>query len=66
MQETALYPRQRSRKEFGPKPVGLVTCPNCRVVMARVSIKGSEDADLCEAAFRCPKCGAQTRRWIKL
>jgi hypothetical protein len=64
--ETALYPRQRSRKESGPKPVGLVTCPNCRVVMARVSLKGSEDPALYEAAFHCPKCAAQTRRWIKL
>jgi hypothetical protein len=46
-------------------PVGVVTCPNCRVVMVRISLKPAQ-ADLNEANYRCPRCQTETRRWIKL
>jgi len=49
------------------KPVGLVTCPNCRVVMPHISLKSLEDEkDLNEAVYRCRQCETETRRWIKL
>jgi hypothetical protein len=49
------------------RPVGLVTCPNCQVLMPRISLKPSETAnDLNEASYRCPRCGTETRRWIAL
>lgn len=49
------------------KPIGLVTCPNCQVVMPRISLKILEDRrDLNEALYRCPQCQTETRRWIKL
>jgi hypothetical protein len=49
------------------QPVGLVTCPNCLVLMVRISLKSSEsEKTLHEATHRCPKCSAETRRWIKL
>ena len=47
-------------------PIGQVTCPNCRVVMPRVSLKNGEEKDLNEAVYRCPKCSTETRRWIKI
>jgi transposase-like protein len=46
-------------------PVGVVTCPNCRVPMPRISLKPSR-ADLNEAVYRCPRCETETMRWIKL
>jgi hypothetical protein len=47
------------------RPVGLVTCPNCIVLMARISLKGSEtEKTLNEAIYRCPRCRTETRRWI--
>jgi hypothetical protein len=49
------------------KPIGLVTCPNCQVVMPRISLKILEDRrDLNEGVYRCPRCKTETRRWIKL
>jgi transposase-like protein len=49
------------------RPIGLVTCPNCRVNMPRVRLKESEsDKKLCEATYRCPQCETETRRWIAL
>ena len=49
------------------RPIGSVTCPNCRVDMPRVGLKetGSDDK-LCEATYRCPQCETETRRWIAL
>jgi hypothetical protein len=45
--------------------VGLVTCPNCRVAMRLVFIRPVEgESCLNEAAYRCPRCDAETRRWI--
>jgi hypothetical protein len=49
------------------EPVGVVTCPNCLVSMPRISLKGPEDNTvLREAMYRCPRCDAETRRWIVL
>jgi hypothetical protein len=49
------------------RPVGVVTCPNCLVAMPRISLKGPEDnTALREATYHCPRCDAETRRWIKL
>ena len=47
--------------------VGIVTCPNCQVRMRPVFIKplGGEE-ELSEVAYRCPRCNAETRRWISL
>jgi hypothetical protein len=48
-------------------PIGVVTCPNCVVAMPRISLKGPEDnSALREATYHCPRCDAETRRWIKL
>jgi hypothetical protein len=57
---------QRDRNGGTSRPVGLVTCPNCRVVMPRISLKPAEENDLNEAVYRCPQCRTETRRWIKL
>jgi hypothetical protein len=49
------------------KPIGLVTCPNCQVVMPRISLKVLADQkDLNEGLYRCRQCETETRRWIKL
>src|SRR5258708_7231460 len=49
------------------RPIGLVTCPNCRVDMPRVGLKETEsDEKLREATYRCPQCQTETRRWIAL
>jgi hypothetical protein len=49
------------------RPIGLVTCPNCRVDMPRIGLKETEsDQNLCEATYRCPQCETETRRWIAL
>jgi hypothetical protein len=55
----------RSSEEQGP-PIGQVTCPNCLVLMSRISL-GSADPQtgLQTATYRCPKCETQTSRWIK-
>jgi rubrerythrin len=45
-------------------PIGIVTCPNCRVMMARVSLKRLDGTVFNEATFRCPKCQAETRRFM--
>ena len=58
---------QRDKNSDNTRPVGLVTCPNCKVVMPRISLKlAEEETDLNEAGYRCPKCRTVTRRWIKL
>jgi predicted RNA-binding Zn-ribbon protein involved in translation (DUF1610 family) len=51
----------------GPtSPIGQVTCPNCLVVMIRVSLgKPDESSHLRTATYRCSRCGTQTVRWIK-
>jgi hypothetical protein len=47
---------QRDKNSGNTRPVGLVTCPNCRVVMPRISLKlAEEENDLNEAGYRCPK-----------
>jgi len=68
MHLAGLTERQRDMNGgISRKPVGQVTCPNCRVVMPRISLKSLEDKrDLNEALYRCPKCETETRRWIKL
>jgi uncharacterized C2H2 Zn-finger protein len=46
--------------------IGLVTCPNCQVTMRCVFLKPVEgEAELREAAYRCPRCDAETTRWIR-
>jgi RNase P subunit RPR2 len=58
---------QRDRNGSVSRPVGLVTCPNCRVVMPRISLRPSgEENSLNEAVHRCPQCGTETRRWTKV
>jgi hypothetical protein len=48
-------------------PVGLVTCPNCQVAMPRISLTPPEnEKPLRKAIYRCPRCGAETGRWIVL
>jgi hypothetical protein len=52
-------------KDQSPSPIGIVTCPNCRVEMPRVSLRASEtDVPLYEAVYRCPQCETETKRWI--
>lgn len=34
---------QRDKNSGNTRPVGLVTCPNCRVVMPRISLKLAEE-----------------------
>jgi hypothetical protein len=47
--------------------IGQVTCPNCQVVMRLGAMKPVEGAgELREAAYRCPRCDAETKRWVKL
>jgi predicted nucleic acid-binding Zn ribbon protein len=46
--------------------IGLVTCPNCQVTMRRVFLKPVDgEANLREAAYRCPRCDAETKRWLR-
>jgi hypothetical protein len=46
--------------------VGLVTCPNCRVTMRLGAIKQVAGvSELREAAYRCPRCDAETKRWVR-
>lgn len=46
--------------------IGLVTCPNCNVTMRCVALKPVEgEAELSEAAYRCPRCDAGTTRWVR-
>lgn len=53
------------RARDAANPIGLVTCPNCRVTMRCVVAKPVEGEDaLLEALYRCPRCHAETRRWI--
>ena len=45
--------------------VGQVTCPNCQVVMRRIATKRVEGENgLCEVSYRCPRCDAETKRWM--
>ena len=55
---------QRGKKGAIDRPIGLVTYPNCRVVMPRISLQPSQEENLHEAVYRCPQCGTETRRWI--
>jgi len=48
------------------RSVGVVTCPNCQVEMPRLSARRSSEEPLSEILYRCPRCGTETRRWIKL
>jgi len=46
--------------------IGLVTCPNCRVTMRLLGMKLVKgEAELREAAYRCPQCDAETTRWVR-
>ena len=65
MQLADLVQPRRDKNGDGRR-VGLVTCPNCRVVMPRISLQPSEEENLHEAEYHCPRCDAETRRWIKL
>jgi hypothetical protein len=52
--------------EGQPPPIGQVTCPNCLVLMSRISLgEADEQTGLRTATYRCPRCEAQTTRWIK-
>lgn len=42
MQPAAIQRLTELNRGIGQRPVGLVTCPNCMVVMPRVSLKSSE------------------------
>jgi hypothetical protein len=67
MHELLLTKRGTETKVGVGRPIGLVTCPNCRVEMPRVSLTDPEDAKALRAAiYRCPRCDAETRRWIVL
>ena len=45
--------------------IGIVTCPNCKITMRPAFIKPVDGEGLLrEAAYRCPRCEAETRRWI--
>jgi hypothetical protein len=57
---------QSDRDGSNHRPIGLVTCPNCEVVMPRILLQPSDAENLYEAVHRCPKCEMETRRWIKL
>jgi hypothetical protein len=59
---------QPQRDKNGPmdRPIGLVTCPNCQVAMPRISLQPADQENLHGAIYRCPRCDAETRRWIKL
>jgi hypothetical protein len=46
--------------------IGLVTCPNCQVEMRRIVLKLVKgESELREAAYRCPQCDAETKRWVR-
>ncbi|SHN80532.1 hypothetical protein SAMN05444170_4409 [Bradyrhizobium erythrophlei] len=46
--------------------IGRVTCPNCRLTMRLLAMKLVKgEAELREAAYRCPQCDAETRRWVR-
>lgn len=47
------------------RAIGQVTCPNCRVVM-RLVLMQPVDGESClhEVSYRCPRCSAETRRWV--
>jgi rubredoxin len=49
---------------WSARPIGMVTCPNCRVAMERVQLKRLDGQKLHPAIFRCPECHAKTRRFI--
>lgn len=36
------------------KPIGQVTCPNCKVEMPRISLKTDEGNRFNECTYRCP------------
>ena len=67
-----MLPAPLTKRQSGTKveishPIGLVTCPNCRVEMPRISLTEPEDEKaLRKAIYRCPRCGAETGRWIVL
>ena len=47
-------------------PIGQVTCPNCLVMMGRVAFGHADrDTGVRSATYRCPRCDAETIRWIK-
>ena len=46
--------------------VGKVTCPNCRIAMRGGAMRPVEGVrELREAAYRCPQCDAETKRWVR-
>jgi hypothetical protein len=45
---------QRGKKGAIDRPIGLVTYPNCRVVMPRISLQPSQEEKLHEAVYRSP------------
>jgi hypothetical protein len=47
-------------------PIGQVTCPNCLVTMERTALgKAAAITGLRAGTYRCPRCDAETVRWIK-
>jgi hypothetical protein len=47
------------------RTIGTVTCPNCRVAMRLTFIKPVDGGlALRETVYRCPRCDAETRRWV--
>ena len=49
-----------------PLPIGQVTCPNCLVMMDRTALgKADASTGLRAGTYRCPRCEAETIRWIK-
>ena len=47
-------------------PIGQVTCPNCLVIMGRVALGLPIGTQVFgRPRYRCPRCDAETIRWIK-
>ena len=47
-------------------PIGQVTCPNCLLIMDRIALgKADAGTGLRAGTYRCPRCEAETTRWIK-
>jgi hypothetical protein len=47
-------------------PIGQVTCPNCLLIMGRIALgKAEAGTGLRAGTYRCPRCEAETVRWIK-
>jgi hypothetical protein len=46
-------------------PIGRVTCPNCHIGMRSGVMRPVKESVLREVSYRCPRCDAETKRWVK-